>query len=145
MARAYLGAGPLPSPWWLDLLDYECAYFLQAATAERSSGGAQPARGVSALSRRFAWDLPEMLPRIRAGEPISHDLRRECTLLFARTDAGRIYVVEAEPLIERIFCATDGTRTLEEIAEAAGVPAEDARQILTALTEIGAVSPADKP
>ena len=145
MARAYLGAAPLPGLWWPDLLEYECAYFLQAATSERSPSSAQPSRAVSTRCRRFAWALPEMLPRIRAGKPISHDLRRECTLLFSRTDAGRIYVVEAEPLIERIFCATDGTRTLEEIAEAAGVSAEDARQILTALAEIGAVSPADKP
>jgi hypothetical protein len=139
MARACLGAGPHPGPWWPDLLDYESAYFLQAATSVRISNGARPAQGISAVCRRFAWALPEILPRLRVGEPITHDLQRECTLLFSRTHAGRIYVVEAEPPIERVFRATDGIRTLEEIADAAGVSTADTQQTLTLLATIGAV------
>ncbi len=139
MARAHLTAEPRSAAWWPDLLDYEYAYFLQAATAERGASGDRPSPGLSALCRRFAWALPEMLPRLRAGEAIDNDLRREATLLFSRTHAGRIYVVEVEPELERVFRATDGRRTENEIAEATGLPAEQARTMLALLAGIGAV------
>ncbi len=139
MARTHLTASPPPGAWWPDLLEYEYAYFLQAATAERGESRERPSPGVSAVCRRFTWALPEMLPRLRASDPIGDDLRREATLLFSRTDAGRIYVVEVEPTMERVFRATDGHRTVDEIAEAAGVPAEQAGAMLASLAGIGAV------
>jgi len=139
MARAHLSAEPPLDAWWPDLLDYEYAYFLQAATAERGASGDRPSPGVSALCRRFAWALPEMLPRLRAGEAIGDDLRCEATLLFSRTHAGRIYVVELEPEVENVFRATDGHRTENEIAEATGIPTEQAHSMLALLAGIGAV------
>jgi len=139
MARAHLSTAPASAAWWPDLLDYEYAYFLQAATAERGASGNRPVPGLSALCRRFAWALPEMLPRLRAGEAPGDDLRREVTLLFSRTHGGRIYVVEVEPEMESVFRATDGRRTVEEIAEATGIPTEQTRAMLASLTAIGAV------
>jgi hypothetical protein len=140
MARSHLTTSKPPGAWWPDLLDYEYAYFLQAATGERgASSGDRPSPGLSAVCRRFAWRLPEMLPRLRAGDPIGDELRREATLLFSRTHAGRIYVVEVEPAMERIFHATDGHRTVEEIAEAAGVPPKHASALLASLAGIGAL------
>ena len=139
MARAHLSAAPAPGAWWPDLLDYEYAYFLQAATAERGASLDRPSPGVSAVCRHFAWALPELLPRLRAGEAIGDDLRREATLLFSRTHAGRIYVVEVEPEMESLFRATDSHRTADEIAEAAGVSAEQAHAMLASLASIGAV------
>jgi hypothetical protein len=141
MARVYLNAAPEPGPWWQDLLDYEYAYFLQAATAERVASIDRPLPGLSAVCRQFAWALPEILPRLRAGGPIANDLRREVTLMFSRTHAGRIYVVEVEPTMEGIFRAVNGQRTVDEIATAAGVPAGQARSMLTSLADIGAVQP----
>ncbi|MFZ3213772.1 MAG: hypothetical protein WA188_19880, partial [Terriglobales bacterium] len=82
--------------------------------------------------------LPEMLPRVRAGEAIGNDLR-EATLLFSRTHAGRIYVVEVEPTMASVFRATDGHRTVDEIAKAAGIPTEQTRTMLASLAGIGAV------
>jgi hypothetical protein len=138
MARAHLAAVS-SDPWWPDLLDYEYCYFLQAATAEHGIAAEQPSRGLSAVCRRFAWALPEMLPRLRAGESIGDDLQRETTLLFSRTHAGRIYVVEAESVLEKVFRAADGLRTVEQIAHAVGVSTAAARAMLAALVNIGAV------
>jgi hypothetical protein len=139
MARTYLAAAPPPGAWWPELLEYECAYFLQAATAERGGHLERPSPGVSAVCWRFAWALPDMLPRLRAGEVIGDDLRHGATLLFSRTHEGRIYVVEVEPQVATVFRATDGHRTVEEIAEAAGVPPEQASKMLASLAGIGAV------
>ena len=141
MALAHLRAAPAPGAWWAELLDYEYCYFLQAATSERAASSGHPAPGVSAVCRRFAWALPEMLPRLRTGEAIHDDLRREVALLFSRTHAGRIYVVEVEPELERVFRASDGQRNVEGIAAVAGVPVEQATPILRSLAEVGAVQP----
>lgn len=139
MARSYLTT-MLPAAWWPELLEYEYAYFLQAATAQRGASIAdRPSPGVSALCRRFAWALPEMLPRIRSGDEMGNGERREVALLFSRTHAGRIYVAEVEPAMERIFGCTDGCRTVGEIAAAARVPAEQASALLASLASIGAV------
>ncbi len=139
MARSYLTT-MLPAAWWPELLEYEYAYFLQAATAERGASIVdRPSPGVSAVCRRFAWALPEMLPRIRSGDEMGNGERRETTLLFSRTHAGRIYVAAVEPAMERIFRCTDGCRTKDEIAAAAGVPAAQAFALLASLASIGAV------
>jgi len=140
MARAHLDGAPAPGPWWPELLGYEYAYFLQTATAERGASLDRPSPGVSAVCRRFSWALPEMLPRMRSGEAIGDDLRREVTLLFSRTREGRIYVVEVQLQLENIFLAVDGSRTPEQIAAAAGVADKQARQALVVLNTIGAVA-----
>ena len=139
MARAYFSRAPEPGPWWQDLLDYEAAYFLQAATAERATSTGRPSRGISALCRRFAWSLPEMLPRLRAAQAIDDNLRREVTLLFTRTETSRIYVVEIEAPMEKVFRAVDGGSSLEQIATQAGTDLPSTKEALDALAEIGAV------
>ena len=139
MARAHLSAAPQPGTWWQDLLDYEYAYLLQTATAERGASFDRPSPGVSTVCRQFAWALPEMLPRLRAGETICDDLRSEVTLLFSRTDTGRIYVVEVDRAIARVFDATDGVRSVEEIAAWAETNLQSAQRALDALAGVGAV------
>ncbi len=139
MARVHLTAAPQPGPWWPELLDYEYNYFLQAATSQPPPKSERPAPGLSTVCRQFTWALPEMLPRLRAGEAIGDDLRREVTLLFSRTEAGRIYVVEMEATVDRVFHATDGVRSVEEIAESVGSGVQQVCQALEALVEIGAV------
>jgi len=139
IACSHLNAAPEPGPWWRDLLDYEYAYFLQAATAERGASTDHPSPGISAVCRQFAWALPEMLPRLRAGKPIDDNLRREVKLLFSRTDMGRIYVVEIDATMERVFRAGDGTRLVEQIAACAGTSVQSTQQALEALEEIGAL------
>jgi hypothetical protein len=139
MARTFLSEVRGPAPWWPALVDYECAYFLQAATSERSPASNAPLRGTSAVCARFEWDLPELVRRLRSGEPAEGELRRPVTLLFSRTHAGRIYVVEVEEGMERVFLACDGVRSLDQIATAAGVSVDVARQAIGALAEIGAI------
>ena len=139
MAREHLIAVPEPGLWWQDLLDYECAYFLQAATAERRVSTGRPSPGASAICRRFAWALPEMLPRLRAGEALDDHLRREVTLLFTRTDTARIYVVEIDATMEKVFWAANGARSVEHIAAHAGTSLPSTEQMLEALAGIGAV------
>lgn len=143
MAVAHLSVVPPPGPWWRDLLGYEYAYFLQAATSERGPVLDRPSVAVSTVCQRFAWALPKMLPRLRSDNRIGDELRSGVTLLFSRTATGRVYVVELESAMEGIFRAVDGERTIEGIAKLADINLMQAQQALRSLAEIGAVSFSD--
>ena len=138
MAAAHLAPGQRLFPWWSSLTEYESAHLLQTATTERAQPGQHYQRASSAICSRFDWALPEMLPRLRRGETVGEEFRRGVTLLFSRTHMGKIYVVELDGLTEAIFRATDGFRSVEQIAEAASVNRREAVDALNSLAEIGA-------
>src|SRR5437868_10234881 len=79
IAVAHLGATDKPCPWWNDLLGYEAAFFLQAATVEHGVTHGMPQQGVSAVCKNFEWDLSEVIPRIKAAQPVGDDLRKKVT------------------------------------------------------------------
>lgn len=139
VARAHLAPGASHFPWWSDLTAYEAAHLLQTATTERAQPGSRYLQSPSALCRRFAWALPEMLPRLCCGEDPGEEFRRGVTLLFSRTHMGRIFVVELEAPTAAVFAAADGSRTPRGIAEAAAVTRDAAEEALRGLCEIGAV------
>jgi len=127
--------------WWPALLEYERAHFLQTATSESVHRGQHPRRGVSALCRQFDWHMPELLQRIKAMQAIDDAgyLRRPVTLLFSRTHAGSIYVMEVDAATTAMFEAVDGERAVVEIAELTKMSPPVVEQILQSLKEVGAV------
>lgn len=142
LAVVHLAPGESLFPWWSDLTAYESAHLLQAATTERAQSAAHYQRSLSAICERFEWALPEMLPQLRHGESPGEGFRRGVTLLFARTHMGKIFVVELDEATAAVFAATDGSRTLEQIAQSAKVNQQQTEQALRNLHEIGAV---DRP
>ncbi len=134
-----------PGPWWRDLLNYERGCFLQEATTAEGPPTNRPRRGVCALCMNFSWDVPEAIARLKDGEPVSDDLRRPVTLLFARGREGRVHVVEVGAAVEKVFRATNGQRTPEQIAATAGVSVAETGEILEAMAGIGAVALAMTP
>jgi hypothetical protein len=126
-------------PWWRDLLNYERGCFLQSATTAEGPPTNRPRRGVSSVCMNFAWAVPEIVEHLKSGRPITDDLLRTITLLFARTADGRVCVVEVGSAVERVFRATNGLRTVEQIAAAAGENVEETTEVLKALAGIGAV------
>jgi hypothetical protein len=135
----HLSGAPSPGDWWPELLQYESIFFVQLATSDHARASSLPQRGISAVLKRFTWDLSEVLSRLKSGEPFADELRRQVTLLFSRTREGRIFVMEVEAAVAAVFQATDGRRTVEQIAVAASLPPEQTKQILDSLVEIGAV------
>ncbi len=140
MAKAQLNQAPAPGPWWPELLEYEAAFFLQVATSELESPSERPRRRASAILRDFGWRMPEIMLLIRAHQAITEDLEGPVTLLFSRTEHGRIYVVEVDRNTSAIFSLADGTRSVEEIAAALAIPPPVTQQIVDSLREIGAVA-----
>ncbi len=138
-AKAHLAAVPHPAHWWSEMLEYEYAYFLQAATSQSQEMRGHPSPGTSACLRHFSWGFPELFAKVREGKLADGDCRRELTLLFSRTDMGKIYVVEVEANVANLFRAIDGRLTSEEIAASAGIEPEEAFRVLQALATIGAV------
>jgi hypothetical protein len=136
------GAPNQPGPWWRELCSYDRGYFMQVATTQQATPANRPRRGVSALCATFKWNMPELVKRLESGEAIGEDLHRNVTLLFARGHDGNVRVVEVGSPVEKVFRATNGLRTTEQIASAADVELDEVRKILAALAQIGAVESA---
>jgi hypothetical protein len=134
-----------PGPWWRDLCNYERGRFLQAATTDPGPPTNRPRRGVSALCMNFAWDVPSLVERLNARDKNYQDLRRNLTLLFSRGTEGKIYVVDVGAPVEKVFRATNGLRTLDQIAATAAMRLEEAKGVLQALAGVGAVVLAKTP
>jgi hypothetical protein len=147
LAEARTGQPPdrVAGVWWRDLLNYERGWFLQAATTAEGPPTNRPRRGVSAVCMNFAWNLPKLIARLDAGQAPGEDLRQPVTLLFARAPEGQVRAIEAEAAVARVFRATNGMRTLEQIAGAAGLDVETTSKTLDALAEIGAAVLAMSP
>src|SRR5438874_7740603 len=110
--------------WWPALLEYERAHFLQTATSESAHRGQHLRRGVCAVCRQFDWHLPELLQRIKTNQPMDDagNLHRPVTLLFSRTHAGKIFVMEVDAATAAVFSAVDGARSVAEISELTKMP-----------------------
>jgi hypothetical protein len=128
--------------WWRDLLNYERVCFLQAATTAEAPPANRPRRGLSALCMSFSWAVPELIACIHANQSFTAALQRPLTLLFSRKPDGQTGVVEVGSSVEKAFRATNGLRTLEQIAQAAGLDLAETHEILAALTGVGAIVPA---
>jgi hypothetical protein len=139
LVMEHFRALPAPGPWWSDLLAYERLFFLQAATTENTITTEFPKPNPSSRCRTFAWDLPNLLLRLKSGEPAGQELRREVTLLFSRTHLGRIYVVEVDEATAAVFHAADARRSPAQIAATTSLSAAVVQQTLRALGQIGAV------
>ncbi len=131
-----------PGPWWRELCAYDRSYFMQVATTQQGPPANRPRRGVSALCATFKWNMPELVKRLETGDAIAEDLHRNITLLFARGRDGNVRVVEVGPPVEKVFRATNGLRTTEQIASVAEIDIAEVQKIIVALAEIGAVEAA---
>ena len=139
MAVTHLSNVPEPGAWWEELLAYEQAFFLQAATSESEPVMDIPRRRRSAVCCAFRWNLPEILTRLKSAQNIGDDLKKDVVLLFSRTTGGKIYVVEIEESSVAVWRHTDGTQRVEQIASAMSLPVQTVQDILQALSQIGAV------
>ena len=128
--------------WWSALLDYEHAHFLQTATSESAHRRQHPRRGLSTVCRQFDWHLPELLQRIKTNQPMddASNLHRPVTLLFSRTHAGKIFVMEVDAATAAVFSAVDGARSVAEISELTKMPLLVVEEIVQSLREVGAVA-----
>ncbi len=131
-----------PGPWWRELCAYDRSYFMQVATTQQGPPANRPRRRVSALSATFRWNMPELVKRLASGAAMTEDLHRNITLLFARGHDGNVRVVEVGTPVEKVFRATNGLRTTEQIASAAEIDITEVQKIIAALAEIGAVEAA---
>jgi hypothetical protein len=139
MAVTHLSDMQQPGAWWGELLAYERAFFLQAATVEPEPPADFPRRARSAIFCAFRWNLPEILTRLKSKQNIGDDLKRDVLLLFSRTAGGKIYAVEIEVNSELVWRHTDGSQRVEQIASATSLPLKTVQDALRALNQIGAV------
>jgi hypothetical protein len=125
--------------WWQELLQYESALFLQLATSEPAPAHDVPQKSVAVVLHRFEFDVPMLLANLQSGEAALDVSHRPVTLLFSRTQHGKIYVVELDPAWAHVLGAIDGERTLADIAKFLNSSTHEIQRILTILSDIGAI------
>jgi hypothetical protein len=125
--------------WWRDLLNYERGWFLQLATTSEAPPSNRPRRGVSAVCMSFSWAVPELMEKIQTRQEITKASRRPTTVLFARGSSGQVAAAMIGATVEKVFRATNGLRTMEQIAQTAGLDVSETAEVLEALAHIGAV------
>ncbi|HXY30929.1 MAG TPA: hypothetical protein VEI06_09495 [Gemmatimonadaceae bacterium] len=95
-----------------------------------------------ATVERFEWDLPAVLPALRAldagatGAPRAP--RRDIALLIARSPRGRVTVLRWSDALEAFAKILDGSSPLSDAARAAGISEQEVLAIAGALVDAGA-------
>jgi len=86
------------------------------------------------------YDLPVVLPKLlQPWTTLPEAPRRATRLLVARSRHGRVAVARADDAVASVVQLADGTKTLDDLARAAGLRPAELAATLQDLTEIGAV------
>ena len=139
-------------PYHADLLRYEETMMVVEAgprvwrekgkgeVGQATGAPPEPVEGTALLD--LDYDVPAVLAKLL--QPWTTSLppvaaRRPTKLLVARSRHGRVTVARADEAVASIVRLTDGVRTLEDLARAAGLRPAELEATLSGLTEIGAV------
>jgi hypothetical protein len=141
-------------PYHADLLRYEETMMVVEAgrrvwrEPENGDGGpkqaASPELVPGTVVLELDYDLPAVLPELLGpwpGTPPTPPAapHRPISVLVARSRHGRVTVARLDQAVTSILRLTDGVRTLEDLARAAGLGAAELQATLSDLTEIGAL------
>jgi hypothetical protein len=136
-------AAPPPPPYHDALLRYEEAMMVVEAgpRGSRDAGtGEAPETVEGTVLLELDYDLPAVLPRLlQSWTMLPEAPRRATRLLVARSRHGRVAVARADDAVASVVQLADGTKTLDDLARAAGLRPAELAATLQDLTEIGAV------
>lgn len=138
-------------PYRADLLRYEEA--MMVVEAGPRIWREDPVRGGAGSGERYvpekvegtvlldlSYDLPAVLPKLlQPWAEVPRAPKQPTKLLVARSPHGRVAVARSTEAVAALVRLADGRRTLEELAEGAGLRAEDLRQTVQGLVDLGAV------
>jgi len=159
LVTTHVAAGGVPIPYLADLLRYEEAMMVVEAGPRvwrdgASSMGAGSPKGVpdgpgervrpetveGTVLLELSFDLPSVLPKLlQPWTDVPQAPERPRTLLVARSPHGRVAVAKSDAGVAAVIGLADGTRTLEELAQGAGLRPAELRQTLQGLVDLGAV------
>jgi len=151
LVTAHVAAGQAPVPYLADLLRYEEAMMVVEAGPRVWRDGAPS--GEAGRGERFrpetvegtvllelSFDLPSILPKLlQPWTDVPQAPERRTKLLVARSAHGRVAVARSDESVAAVVQLADGTRTLGEIAEVAGLGVKDLEATLQGLVDLGAV------
>ncbi len=127
-------------PYWLNLVRYECAFFVADAIPEEREEPELPARAEGAQLIELEWDLPSILSDILKA-PASPPMppRKPTIILISRSREGRVSSMACSEAIARLFNLIDGKNHVASLAEKSGLSREAVDKALARLAEIGAI------
>ena len=151
LVTTHVAASRAPVPFLADLLRYEEAMMVVEAgprvwrdgpaTEGAGSGERYPPEKVEGtVLLELAFDLPAVLPKLlQPWTDVPQAPQRVTKLLVARSPHGRVAVAKSDAGAAAVIELADGKRTLEELAQDAGLQLAELRQTLQGLVDLGAV------
>lgn len=139
----HVRAGDPAVPYQDDLLRYEEAMMVVEAGPRvwrEALNGPSPELVEGTALLELEYDLPVALPRLLQPWITPPEApRRPTTVLVARSKHGRVAVARADRAVASVVQLADGTKTLDDLARAAGLRPAELEATLQGLTEIGAI------
>jgi len=130
-------------PYQDDLLRYEEAMMVVEAGPRvwpETVTGTSPEVVAGTALLELDYDLPQVLGRLLQSWTSPPEApRQRTTVLVARSRHGRVAVARADGVVASVVQLADGTRTMDDLARAAGLRPGELEATLQGLTEIGAV------
>ena len=151
LVTAHVAAAQAPVPYLADLLRYEEAMMVveagprvwrdaDSAGEAGKAGRSRPETVAGTALLDLAYDLPVVLPNLlQSWTDVPQAPERRTKLLVARSAHGRVAVARSDENVAAVVQLADGTRTLGEIAGAAGLGVKDLEATLQGLVDLGAV------
>lgn len=127
-------------PYWLDLVRYQCAFFVADAVPEEREAPELPERAEGAQLLELEWDLPSVLPELLKAPAIPPLPPRAPTrILISRSPEGRVSSMACSEAMARLFDLIDGNNDLNSLSEKSGLSPEAVAKALARLARVGAI------
>lgn len=151
LAVRHVAATDAAIPFLSDLLRYEDAMMVVEAGPRvwrdagpegivESRAQDRPEKVEGTVLLELAYDLPAVLPELLTPwTALPQPPERSVKLLIARSPHGRVAVAKSDAGVAAVVQLADGKRTLEELAQSAGLELGTLQQTLRSLVELGAV------
>jgi hypothetical protein len=127
-------------PYWQDLVRYQATMFRLEARKVKERATDRPCRSASATIVKFEWDIPAILANLLSSNDGQLTTVHSPSILLIASSADRqVISLRCTPNAQRLFEATDGTRTVEELGLAAECSVQQTEQVLEQMRKIGAI------
>jgi len=130
----------LQFPYWRDLVHYQVTMFRLEACREDQRPVHLPCRSASARIAEFEWDLPAIIAALHSSqELLIEDKKVASKLLISACADQQVITHRCSSSVQLLFEAADGTKTVEQLRQHAGLSKQHTEEMLGQMKAIGAI------
>ena len=130
----------LQLPFWRDLVHYQVTMFRLEACREDQRPMNLPCRSASARIAEFEWDLPAIIAALHSSQELLIEGKKVASkLLIAACADQQVITYRCSSSVQLLFESADGTKTVEQLGQHAGLSKQHTEEMLGQMKAIGAI------